>query len=317
MIVKFVQIGRLRRRVGMLRAHASLAQRAEGGRSPSVWRPLLQFALLGTALFAADRLWWSRAAPAPVEIRAPSAEAADDELLYREALARGYDRDDPVVFRRLVQNLRFAGAADSRGDEELFAEALALRMHESDPVVRRRLVARMRLDFEAEAPAGDPDEAALRDYYERNAATYHSPERVRIIQLYFRGERERAARRELERLRAAQTPPESALRLGDPFLHGADQPLQSRDELAGRFGADFAEGVFAAPSGEWSGPIPSAYGVHLVFVREREAPRTLAFEEVRDRVRLAVIAERRAAALEHGLRALRASARVVIEAPPG
>jgi hypothetical protein len=279
------------------------------------WRPLLQFALLGTALFAADRLWWSRVAPAPVVIRAVSAEAADDELLYREALARGYERDDPVVFRRLVQNLRFAGAADSRSDRELFDEALALRMHESDPVVRRRLVSRMRLDLEAEAPAGDPDEAALRDYYQRNAASYHSAERVRISQLYFRTEREREASRALARLRAEATPPEQASSFGDPFLHGADQPPQSREELAGRFGADFAEGVFAAPPGEWAGPIRSAYGVHLVFVREREAARALAFEEVRDPVRLAVIAERRAAALERGLRDLRSGAQITIESP--
>jgi len=103
------------------------------------------------------------------------------------------------------------------------------------------------------------------------------------------------------------------LRIGDPFLHGAEQPPQSRDELAGRFGADFADGVFAAPPGEWSGPIPSAYGVHLVLVREREPARALGFEEVRDPVRLAVIAERRAAALERGLRALRAGAQITIE----
>jgi hypothetical protein len=281
------------------------------------WRRLLEFAVLGTTLFAGDRLWWSRAAPVPAVIRADSAEAADDELLYREALARGYDRDDPVVFQRLVQNLRFAGGGDSRGDEELFDEALALRMHESDPVVRRRLVTRMRLELEGEAPAGDPDETTLRDYYQRNAANYHSAERVRISQLYFRGDHEREARRALAHLRAAATPPESALRLGDPFLHGADQPLQSRDELAGRFGAEFAQGVFDAPSGEWSGPIPSAYGVHLVFVRDREPARALAFEEVREPVRLAVIAERRAAALDRGLRALRSGVRVVIELPTG
>ena len=279
------------------------------------WRPLLQFALLGAALFAADRLWWSRVGPLPAVIRAASAADADEELLYRSALARGYERDDPVVFRRLVQNLRFAGAADSRSDEDLFDEAVALRMHESDPVVRRRLVSRMRLDLEAEAAAGDPDEAALRDYYQRNAASYQSAERVRIAQLYFRGDREREARRVLARLRADATPPERALRLGDPFLHGADQPLQSRDELAGRFGADFAEGVFAAPPGVWSGPIPSAYGVHLVFARERDPARALSFEEVREPVRLAVIAERRAAALERGLQALRSGVRVVIEPP--
>ena len=278
----------------------------------AVWRPLLQFALLGTALFAADRLW-SLAVPAPVVVRVADEAEVEDELLFRAALARGYERDDPVVFRRLVQNQRFAGAADSRSDEELFDEALALRMHESDPVVRRRLVQRLRLDLEAEAPAGDPDDAALRDYYQRNTATYQSGERVQITQLYFRGERE--ARRALARLRADATPPERAAALAEPFLHPADQPLQTRDELAGRFGADFAEGAFAAPPGAWSGPIPSAYGVHLVFVRSREAPRALAFEEVRDSLRLAVIAERRAAALERGLRALRAGAHVVIEPP--
>src|SRR5436309_2509917 len=134
----------------------------------AVWRSLLQFALLGTVLFAADRLWWGTAT-APVVIRAESAEAADEELLYREALARGYERDDPVVFRRLVQNLRFAGAPDDRDDAALFGDALAMRMHETDPVVRRRLIQRVRFDLENQAPGGEPDEAALREQYERHA----------------------------------------------------------------------------------------------------------------------------------------------------
>ena len=45
-------------------------------------RPLVQFFLLGAVLFAADRLWWSRAEP--VVIHAASEEAVEDELLYRE-----------------------------------------------------------------------------------------------------------------------------------------------------------------------------------------------------------------------------------------
>jgi hypothetical protein len=237
--------------------------------------------------------------------------------LYREAIARGYERDDPVVFRRLVQNLRFAGAPDERDDASLLEEALALHMHDSDPVVRRRLVQLVRLDLESRALAGDPDEAELRAYYERNAARYRSPERVRCTQLYFRGAHERAARGLLARLRQQGTAPDQALRLGEPFLHGAEQPPSSREELAGRFGDAFAASVFAAQPGAWEGPIASAYGVHLVFVQEREPERALGFEEVREPLRLAVIAERRAAALEQGLRALRARARVVIEAPAG
>ena len=270
----------------------------------AVWRSLLLFALLGGALFAADRLWW-RAPPETIVIPAARAAEADDEVLYRAALARGYERDDPVVFRRLVQNLRCAGADGGREDSELFDEALAMRMHESDPVVRRRLVQRMRLDLEAAAVSADPDESSLRDYYARHADTYRSPARVRFTQLYFRGDHERDARRLLARLRAGYETAERAVGLGEPFLHAVEQPLQTSDELAGRFGSAFAEGVMAAPPGTWSGPIPSAYGLHLVFVHEREPERALAFEQARDAVRHAVIAERRRTALERGLRALR------------
>ena len=304
-----------------------------------MWRSLRHFALLGAALFAADRFWWradppavvipaARVAvlrddltralgrpPAPEELERAIAPELDDELLYRAALARGYERDDPVVFRRLVQNLRFAGASEQRGDASLFDEALALRMHESDVVVRRRLVQRMRLDLEALAPTADPDETALREHYERNALRYQSPERVRLAQLYFRGEREAEARRVLAQLRAGGARPGSARAQGDPFLHPAEQPPQTRDELADRFGAAFADGVAAALPGDWSGPIPSAYGVHLVWVHERFAARALALDEVRDSVRYAVIAERRQRALEHGLSALRDGASVVVEEP--
>jgi PPIC-type PPIASE domain len=282
---------------------------------PGVWRSLLQFALIGAALFAADRLWW-RAGPAPLVIPADRAFDLDEELLYRAALDRGYERDDPVVFRRLVQNLRFAGASEQRDDAALFEEALALHMQETDPVVRRRLVERMRLDLEAGAPGRDPSEAELREYYDRHAATYQSAARIRCTQLYFRADHERAARRLLAKLRTGATPPDRALGLGEPFLHGVEQPLQTREELAGRFGAQFADGVFAAPTAAWSDPIPSAYGVHLVFVQEREGPRARGFAEVRDAVRNEVIAERRRAALERGLRVLRREIPIAIEPSP-
>ncbi len=302
-----------------------------------VKRPLLVFALLGTALLAADRLAWRRA-PVPVVVQAarvaavreelasslghaPSAEEVDsvlsgeidDELLLREALVRGYQSDDPVVYRRLVQNLRFAGAPDARDDESLFAEALAMHMHESDPVARRRLIQRVRLELEDAAASEEPDPAALRDYYDGNPALYRSEARARFAQLYFRGDHEREARRALARLRADAASGELLPALGEPFLHPAEQPLQAHGEIAGRFGGSFADALFAAPTGEWTGPVSSAYGLHLVFVREREAPRALAFDEVKDVVRQAVLAERRRAAFERALAEMRASARVVIE----
>jgi hypothetical protein len=306
-----------------------------------VWRSLLLFALLGSGLFAADRLWWGVEPPAPVVIpaarvaaieaelarvigRPPSdAELAraiepeiDDELLYREALARGYDQGDPVVYRRLVQNLRFAGAPDTRDDASLYREALALGMQHSDVVVRRRLVQRMRFDLEASGDAA-PDDEALRAHYTRHADAYRSDARVRFTQLYFAPERGAAAAQRLAALRAEGVAPGADAAHPDPFLYPPAQPSQTEAELADRFGDAFAAGVFAAGPGAWAGPIRSAYGSHLVWVHEHEPGRALGFDEVRERVRHEVIALRRRAALDAHLAELRDGVPVRVEGRNG
>ena len=301
-----------------------------------MWRPLIQFALLGTALFTIDRLWWDPPRPEPVVIsearvravrdelaralrRAPErseleralAPDVDETLLYREALARGYDRGDPVIFRRLVQNLRFAGAAEDRDDASLYAEALEMGMHRTDIVVRRRLVQRMRLDLETEGVAEDPAESALRTFHEQNQERYRSPARLRVTQLYFRDES--SAQTAKTALGEAAPGDESAV--GEAFLHPSDQPSQTRRELADRFGSGFADAIFAAPGATWLGPIASAYGFHLVWIHERSPERDQRFEEVSDAVRYAWLAERRRDALEAALDRLRKGVDVEIRWP--
>ncbi|MEM7410542.1 MAG: peptidyl-prolyl cis-trans isomerase [Myxococcota bacterium] len=302
-----------------------------------MWRPLLQFALLGTALFTFDRLWWDppraepvviaearvravhdelaralRRAPERAELERALAPEVDETLLYREALARGYDRGDPVIFRRLVQNLRFAGADESRDDAALYAEAIEMGMHRTDIVVRRRLVQRMRLDLEAAGVTEEPAEDALRSYLETHADRYRSPARVRLRQLYFRGEAD--ARAALAELRGA-TNSEDGRPRGDAFLHPAEQPSQTERELGDRFGASFASEVFASEAETWSGPVASAYGTHLVWVHERTPERAQRFEEVRDQVRYAWLAERRREALETALERLREGVPVEVQWP--
>ena len=65
--------------------------------------PTLHFALLGAGIFAASAVLH----PSP-DIR-PDPDA-DHEALYREAIALGLDRGDPIVRRRLVQKMRLREA---------------------------------------------------------------------------------------------------------------------------------------------------------------------------------------------------------------
>ncbi|MDD9872864.1 MAG: peptidylprolyl isomerase [Deltaproteobacteria bacterium] len=291
-------------------------------------RPLLRFALLGALLFAADFGWSARRAP--VEAPAPGtvgarAELPDDELLFREALARGWHRSDAIVQRRLARNMRFAlesrGAAQ-RGDAALVREAIALGMHRSDRVVRRRLVQKLRLQIHAGARAQEPSEAELAAYLARHAARWTEPARRSLTQLYFRKRRDaEAARSALPALPALSAPSDSpaphapapeaeagALPAGDALPLPRHLAGRSRAELERLFGPDFASAAFRAPDAVWSGPIASSYGYHLVWIHQRRAAVLSKLSVVRPEVREALLYERGEAALRGELATLRARA---------
>ncbi len=287
---------------------------------------LLAFVIIGTGLFLAERVARPRAAapssPSRAVIRIARAtvaglrhdwalqtgrlptqselallieQAADDEMLYREALRLGLDRHDSVVRRRLVQNMRFVSADPRTGATSLYRDALALGMDRSDLVVRRRLIERLLLLVGAEAYARPPSAAELQAYFAQHRDQFLQPARVKLSQIFLSRQRRGArlaadAGRLLRRIAAAA--PSAATGLGDPLPLPRDLPLESQPQLGKLFGPDFAAAAMAAAPGRWSGPVPSSYGLHLIFVHERVAPRPLTLPDVRDRVRDALLAER-------------------------
>lgn len=287
-------------------------------------RPLLRFALLGALLFAADFGWRAQGA-APGEAPALGAVAntagaelpADDELLFREALARGWHRSDAIVRRRLARNMRFALEGSAAGDDAaLVREAIALGMHRSDRVVRRRLVQKLRLQIHARARAQEPSEAELAAYLARHAARFTEPARRSLSQLYFRERRDAAAALPALAESPAPSAPDagasaeaSALPVGDALPLPRHLAGRSRSELERLFGPDFAEAAFGAPDAVWSGPIASSYGYHLVWIHQRRGAVLSKLSVVRTEVREALLYERGEAALRRELATLRARAR--------
>jgi hypothetical protein len=223
---------------------------------------------------------WMRStghAPTKVEIDRSVAELVDDELLFREALALGLQHDDAVVTRRMIANQRFVEpresvAAERRGDAALLRDAHGLGMARTDLVVRRRLIERMRERILGAARVDDPERPARGT----PDAPWDGAARVRLDHVFLsrdaRGEQlanDAAALR--ERLANDGLTPDEAIRLGlgDPLLVQARQPWSTLPELEARLGRDFAVLAFQLPPNRWSEPIPSTYGLHLVWVDER------------------------------------------------
>jgi parvulin-like peptidyl-prolyl isomerase len=268
--------------------------------------PAPRFAAIGALLYALAG--WLGANAVPLRPATAPAATTDDDTLLRAALARGLDRDDPVVQARLLRDMKFL--TDSAADgSALYRDAVRLRLADSDLIVRRRLIERMRLRLQAPAFDAEPSELELQAYLDRHAARFGEPARLRLAQIFLsRAQHGDAlgsdANAMLQRLRADDV--EHAGEFGDPLPAPTALSAASRDDLARFFGPGFAAAAFRLEPQRWSA-LASPYGVHLVWVHERLPAAPARLDAVRTAVRAALLDERADAALQTGIRALRAA----------
>ncbi len=81
----------------------------------------------------------------PTSSTALVARDADEEMLYREALALGLDRGDGAVKWRIVEKMHFLFGDDAGDAEAAYRRGVALGLARDDVVVRNALVTKMRL----------------------------------------------------------------------------------------------------------------------------------------------------------------------------
>jgi hypothetical protein len=159
-----------------------------------------------------------------------------------------------------------------------------------------------------EGVGADVTDADLQAWLDANPDRYARPARYDFRQIFFatdRGaNRDRdvaAALAELERSPEADWPT-----LGDATLLPAALSGAAESDVAAQFGQAYAAELAAAPTGHWLGPVPSAYGAHIVRVDRREEHRGAALSDVRDEVERDVRSARSEAvsrSLYEGLRA--------------
>jgi len=242
--------------------------------SSSAWlrEPLLHFLLLGALLYVASRVF-APGTDSRIVIDVPRVER----------LARLYELQTGVApsgpqRERLIE--------DFVRDEALYREARKLGLDEGDELVRRRLVQKMEF-LRANADLAEPAEAQLRVFYREHAAKFTAPARLSFTHVYFSPDgRGGAAARE-----AAAAALQGHLVSNADMALGNRSPIPTRfdnvtrDEVQLAFGQrPIVDALMQAPPGQWTGPVESGYGWHLVRVSERAAPAPLTFEQARDAV---------------------------------
>jgi len=166
-------------------------------------------------------------------------------------------------------------------EEVLFREALAIGLERRDDAIRARLVQQMMQTIDTGA-APAPNEAALRAYFGAHAAKYRREPTVSFEQIFFSAGDEARAKAALGALKRGAKPED----VGDLAPWPRLQPLRSEAFLEREFGQSVAAALFdpSARTGEWFGPVRSAYGLHLLRLAGRSGAAALTFEEAQDQV---------------------------------
>jgi hypothetical protein len=177
--------------------------------------------------------------------------------------------------------------ADLVSEELLAREAEAMGLGDNDGIIRRRLAQKLKFLVEDTTRLAEPTESDLRAYFEANRPRFEESPRVSFSHIYFNSASRPDATRDAVTALAALTGNTSAAAastLGDRFLLGPDMAQADRQSVSSVFGDEFADSLLAVEAGEWSGPLKSGYGTHLVLVTAKEAASEPDFAKVRERV---------------------------------
>jgi len=266
--------------------------------------PLVHFLLIGAALFAVSawRGEMIRAGRERITITAEQVSKACDTA----ALTQGRELS-PAELNDLVESMV--------REEVLYREALALGLDKNDDEVRRRVVEKMNyLTQDLADPASSPDE--LQAFYTASPQLFTIPPLVSFDQVFFspneRGDKlEADAAAGLAALRAGKPRDQ----VGDHTPLRAAYDDAPRDQIRVLFGDPMAEALFTVPPGDWAGPYRSDFGLHLVRLRSRTEARLPPYDEIAARVAEELGAKRRREANEAAYRRLRANYNVIVETP--
>ncbi len=273
--------------------------------------PLLHFVLIGAALFGLYALvpGGPPATPAAKEIRLSLPELNQLIVLFQAQWKRP---PTPQELQQLVEN--------KVQQEVLYREALAMGLDKDDEIVKRRMAQKMQFLAEDVAAAREPSRDELQRWFESRPALFAQPPRLGLRHLYFSTDRRGARARDdaLAALaRLAGQPQDTALAasLADPFMFQDHYRDRTPEFLAKEFGPGFARAVSTLAPGAWSGPVQSGFGWHLVYVDTVVPGRVPAFEEIEAEVQQAWLAEQKAQASSKAYQDLRANYRVLLPVP--
>ncbi|MBE1284627.1 MAG: peptidyl-prolyl cis-trans isomerase [Rhodobacteraceae bacterium] len=233
--------------------------------------PLIQFLVLGALVFGLYGLVSD--APEPVQ---------NNEIVITQDTIEQARARFAATWQRQATEQELDTLIDALIVQEILVrEAEALSLDQNDTVIRQRLVQKMTFLLDAAAAAQPPAQEELQRFFDENADTYRAPAQLAFDQVYLGTSPDNAAiSGTLSALRTGAAPQD----LGESTLLPAQVPLSQYRTVDATFGNGFFNQIEGLEDDNWSGPIQSGYGLHLVRITDRVVPALPDLEQISDRV---------------------------------
>lgn len=235
--------------------------------------PLLHFLLLGLGLFMLYRA-------------VNPGSAADRTIIVDDATVAMLAQRYASVWMRPPTPAELQGLVDTFiRDEVLYREGLALGLDRNDPVIQRRVLQKLEVLNEETDTSAPPTDAELQEYLRANAARHAVPPAFSFVQVLFDPARRGAGlETAVQDARVALDAGADPAGLGDRSLLPVYSDTVPLDRIARDYGPAFAQALAKLPAGSWQGPVRSDYGLHLVRISSSIAARAPTLAEVREAV---------------------------------
>lgn len=274
--------------------------------------PLLHFLVIGATLFL---LFDWKNKPAQMTGGQGGSPAAQITVS-RDALEQMKNQFERTWQRPPTGEEEKGFVEDLVRNEIFYREAIAIGLDRDDEVLKRRMRQKMEFIYEDITAWLEPSDADLIAFMKKHREKYLADSQLSFRQVFISKNKraknaESDARQVLEQLIAGADPDS----VGDTTMLAAEVHRLPLREINTQFGDEFGKGLLELKPGAWAGPVKSAYGLHLVLVKERQDRHLPDLKHVRETVKRDWLVEKQKDLKDAAYAKIRQRYTVIVERP--
>jgi hypothetical protein len=240
--------------------------------------PLVHFLILGILLFV-------------LYASVNGGPGAPDEIVVTRGQVDNLRSQFSKVWQREPTRQELDGLIDNWVREEvLYREGQKMGLDLNDQVIRRRVMQKVEFLAEGATPQV-PTQAELQAWLDAHPDDYQIEPRYSLTQIYFDPSRHGDAL-EADVIAARKALQEGKPVEGDTTLLPATLRDRPESEIVRVFGSRLGDSIASMETGQWSEPLASGFGVHLVRIDLKEPGRVATLAEARKAVERDLLYER-------------------------